>query len=89
MNRMILVAGGAVLGVISLGVLALAAIAGADPAPGPDTGWFVPYLGSGGVVAAGIGLVVAALIMGIGMGRWRHPKAVPSSTARHHEGLQG
>jgi len=87
MNRMILVGGGVFLAVISVAILALAAMT--DPATSPDTAWFEPYLGSGGVVAAGIGLVVAALILGIGMGRWRHPKPVPTSSARRHEGLQG
>ena len=51
--------------------------------------WLEPYVGSGAGVAAGIGLVTAAVLIGIGLGRWGHPKPVPTSTERRNEGLQG
>ncbi len=79
MTRIFLLAAGALVFVLSAAVLALSVL----------DGRFSSYLGSGGVVAAGIGLVVLALIVGIGMGRWRHPRPVPTSNARHHEGMQG
>ena len=89
MTRTSLLAVGALLAVTSACALALAVFAGQGDWLGPDRAWLEPYLGSGGAVAAGIGLVTAALILGIGMGHWRDPRPVPTSTARHHEGLQG
>ena len=89
MTRTLLLAVGALLAVTSVCVLAVAAFAGQGDRLGADLAWLEPYLGSGGAVAAGIGLVAAALILGIGMGHWRDPRPVPTSNARRHEGLQG
>lgn len=89
MTRALLIAVGALLAVTSAGVLAVAVFAGQGDWLGPDLAWLEPYLGSGGAAAAGIGLVTAALILGIGMGHWWDPRPVPTSDARHHEGLQG
>ena len=89
MTRTLLLAVGALLAVTSASVLAVTAFAGQGDWLGADLGRLEPYLGSGGAVAAGIGLVTAALILGIGMGHWRDPKHVPTSNARRQEGLQG
>ena len=89
MTRFVLLAVGVLFAVISACVFAVTVVAGKGDWLGRDLAWLAPYLGSGGVVAAGIGLVAAALMLGIGMGHWRHPKPVPTSDARHHEGLQG
>lgn len=71
---------GVVLAVISAGLLG---------AVGLNVASLEPYVGSGGVVVAGIALVAAAVMIGIGLGRWEHPKPVPTNTERRHEGLQG
>ena len=89
MTRTLLLAVGALLAATSACVLAVAVFVGQGDRFGADPAWLEPYLGSGGAVAAGIGLVTAALILGIGMGHWRDPKHVPTSNARRQEGLQG
>lgn len=76
--RMLIV--GVVLAVVSAGLLGVVML---------NVASLEPYVGSGGVVAAGIVLVAAAVMIGIGLGRWEHPKPVPTATERRHEGLQG
>ena len=71
---------GVVLAVLSAGLLGVVML---------NIASLEPYVGSGGVVAAGLGLVAAAVMIGIGLGRWEHPKPVPTASQRRHEGLQG
>jgi hypothetical protein len=88
MNRTLMLAIGGMLAALSVCLLALGVMAGRGNLVGPDLASLEPYLGTAGVVAAGIGLVVAALCVGIGMGRWAYPKPVPTRAARRGEGLQ-
>jgi len=80
---------GSVLAAISIAVLAFAVAAGQGDLLGRDMAWLEPYVGGGGVVAAGIGLTAAAVLLGIGLGHWNDPKPVPTVAERRHEGLQG
>jgi len=88
MNRTLMLAIGGLLAVFSACLLGWVVVAGQGYLLGPDLAQLEPYLGTAGVVVAGIGLVLAALLVGIGMGRWDHPKPVPTSAARRGEGLQ-
>jgi hypothetical protein len=88
MNRVLMLVVGGVVAVFSAGLLGVAVVAGHGDLLESDIAWFAPYLGTGGAIAAGIGLVVAAVLLGIGMGRWEDPRPVPTSAARRHEGLQ-
>ena len=87
MNRTLVLAIGGVIAVLSC-LFGLVVVAGRGDRFGPDMTHIEPYLGTAGVVATAIGLVTAAILMGIGMGRWNHPKAVPTRAARREEGLQ-
>ena len=80
---------GLMLAVISAGLLGVVVLASQGDLLKSDGAWLEPYVGSGGVVAAGIAMVAAAVMIGIGLGRWEDPKPVPTATERHHEGLQG
>jgi hypothetical protein len=64
-------------------------VAGQGDLLGRDVAWVAPYVGGGGVVAAGLGLTAAAILLGIGLGQWDDPKPVPTAAERRHEGLQG
>ena len=88
MNRTLVMAIGGLLAALSACLLGLAMVASRGNLVGRDLASVEPYLGTAGVVAAGIGLVVAALCVGIGMGRWSHPRPVPTRAARRDEGLQ-
>jgi hypothetical protein len=88
MSRPISVAVGALIAVASLLLLVFSVLASQDGALDADMASAAPFLGTTGIVIGGIGLAIAALVMGVGMGRWSSPKAVPTSAARKHEGLQ-
>jgi hypothetical protein len=88
MNRTLMLAIGGLLAFLSACLLAFARVVSGGNLVDQDLGSFGPYFGTACVVAAGIGLVLAALCVGIGMGRWSHPKPVPTSAARREEGLQ-
>jgi hypothetical protein len=80
---------GALLAAISIGVLGLAVVAGQGDLLGRDVAWVTPYVEGGGVVAAGLGLTAAAILLGIGLGQWDDPKPVRTRAERRHQGLQG
>ena len=87
--RHVIVLVGALLAAISIGLLGLAVVAAQGDLLGRDVAWVTPYVGGGGVVAAGLGLTAAAILLGIGLGQWDDPKPVPTPGERRHEGLQG
>lgn len=88
MNRTFVLAIGGVIALISAFLIGLAVVGGRGDGLDPGLTPLEPYLGTAGVVAAGIGLATAALLVGIGMGRWNHPKPVRTREARRDEGLQ-
>ena len=88
MNRTFVLAIGGVIALISACLIGLAVVAGRDDRFGPGLTPLEPHLGTAGVVAAGIGLASAAMLVGIGMGRWNQPKPVPTREGRRDEGLQ-
>ena len=89
MYRPVAMVAGAFIGVVSLILLGLSAMSARDDLPAGDMAWLDPWMGTLAALAGGVGLAVAALTIGIGMGRWIHPKPLPTPEARHHEGLQG
>ena len=81
---------GSVLAAISIGCARLRGGGGAGRPAGTRHGLAgARIVGGGGVVAAGIGLTAAAVLLGIGLGHWNDPKPVPTVAERRHEGLQG
>ena len=80
---------GALLAAISIGLLGLAVVAGQGDLLGRDVAWVTPYVGGGGVVAAGLGLTAAAIcsVSVLASGTIRSPCRLPGE--RRHEGLQG
>lgn len=88
MSRALSLAIGAVIGLLSLGVLVFSVMASQNNALGSDMAWAAPFLGTTGIIVGGIGLVIGAMVMGLGMGRWERPKPVTNSVARKHEGLR-
>ena len=88
MSRSLAVAIGAVIGLGSLLLLLASVLASEGGALDADMAWAQGMVGTTGIVLGGIGLAVAALVMGLGMGRWSRPKPVTTSAGRKHEGLQ-
>jgi hypothetical protein len=89
MSRPFVVAAGVLIGAVSLVLLGLSAVSARGNLLDTDVAWLDPWMGTTAALAGGICMAIAALAIGIGMGRWSQPKPVPTSEARHHEGLQG
>ena len=83
MGRVVMLMGAVILGAMAAGFLALA-LSAERTGLSPDMAWAEPYVGPGG-----LSLAAAFLLVGLGMGRWRHPRPVPDAGDRRHEGVQG
>ena len=88
MGRVVMLMGAVILGAIAAGFLALA-FSAERTGLSPDMAWAEPYVGPGGMIVGGLALAAAFLLVGLGMGRWRHPRPVPDAGDRRHEGVQG
>ena len=88
MGRTVMLMAAAVLGAMAVGFLALA-FSVERTGLSPDMAWAEPYVGPGGMIAGGLALASAFLLVGLSMGRWRHPRPVPDAQERRHEGVQG
>ena len=88
MGRVVMLMAAVILGAMAAGFLALALSAERNGLS-PDMAWAEPYVGPGGMIVGGLALAAAFLLVGLGMGRWRHPRPVPDARERRHEGVQG
>lgn len=73
MSRVIAIFIGIVLGALAGVVLAISNLIDADKLLGPGMSRFEPYVKVTGVALGAVILVVALLVIGVGVGRWRRP----------------
>ncbi len=86
MRRTLYIAGGVVLGIFALLILATVTSGADQPMFGNDLRWFSPYARTAGILGGGLCLAGALLIIGLATGHWSHPRP---AEGRHGQDVIG
>jgi hypothetical protein len=79
---MLAIAAGIGLGILAGIVLTMATSANDTATLGADLSWLAPYIRVAGIFVGGLMLAAAMLVIGLAMGRWRHPTPETGDTHR-------